>query len=144
MGYTISVLTTVADCDMVMLEATSEKNTLTIRRIAQDSRITSRATEASLIPSQLATVVTQIAFKQSQLAAATTEMEQRELQIELNTLNSRKLRFENRLDAFEGIEQLDKQLEVAKIEAEIAVLDAYLTAIESRKADIIASSGAVA
>jgi hypothetical protein len=136
MNYNVSVLNTLAECDLIISESTADKNDLLIRKTGIETQVATSNNLSSVIPGQIVQVETQIAMRESALAAATDPDDKLNLEIELNSLRGKKLRLTKRLGSSDKLAILDKQFTLAKIGNEIASFDEYIIAIEARKTEI--------
>ena len=106
--------------------------------------LTSDANEISEIPSRILALDQQIADKQAAIAASTNPVEQANLGIELNKLETDRLRLLRRQLTFGSIPFVERQFSLGRLEFKIAAYTDFINAVEARKAEIIAAQTAAA
>ncbi len=136
MVYSTNLLTSVAQCDTYLSEISTDLGDLGIRRGDLQTSVDTNATLASTLPIQLQQVETALLAKQAELAATTDESDARSLEIAINSLENKKLRLLNRQANLAGLTLIDKQLALAGLDAKVAVLIEFKTAVETRKTEI--------
>lgn len=142
MVYNTNNLASVAECDIYLQELNTEQSQLGIQQGEVQMSITNNTTMAASIPTQLQVVEGVLATRQAEHAVATDPQERRVLEIQINSLENKRLRLLNRQAGLAGTGLLDKQFTLAKIESEIDSVIEFKTAIETRKAEILSSAAA--
>ncbi|MBL0316470.1 MAG: hypothetical protein IPP69_12085 [Flavobacteriales bacterium] len=142
MIYQTTNLVSVAGCDAYLQELNVELNDLNMRLSGLQSNMTTDTTVATFLPLQLAGAETKLASRQAQLAATTDESEQLALEMEINNLESKIIRLQMRQEGLTGVKQVDRQLDVAMIQYQIAATNEFITALETRKTELQTSGGA--
>lgn len=144
MIYSLSVITTVEQCDTVINEVTGERTPLQNRLTSGMAELAADANAISEIPANIALLDTQIAAKQAGIAASTNTLEQTSLGIELNKLENARLRLVRRQLTFGSIPFVERQFQLGRMEFKIACYTEFIDAVEARKAEIIAAQTAAA
>jgi chromosome segregation ATPase len=136
MVYNTSLLVSLSQCDAYLNEINTELNELNYRKSVQQVSIDTNATIATTIPGQLQISTDRLTDLQAQLASATDTSEQSSLQVQINSMENRIIRLQNRQAELASAGLIDRQLAVARLEADMAVWTAFKTAIEARKTEL--------
>ena len=144
MVYTLSVVSTVEQCDTVITQMSAERTAMQGRLNTALAELNADANEISEIPSRIAQLDVQIAEKQAAIAASTSPVEQANLGIELNRLETDRLRLVRRQLTFGSIPFVERQFSLGRLEFKIAAYTEFIAAVEARKAEIIAAGNAAA
>ena len=142
MVYNTNLLVSVSQCDTYINELNGDLIDLNFRRSNLQLSIDSNTSAATTIPGQLELVETMLATRQGELATATDVAEQNRLNIELNSLENRRYRLQNRLSDLASTGVIDKQYSIARIDAEITALTEFKTSVEAHKATLQSSANA--
>jgi hypothetical protein len=142
MLYSTNVVTTTQECEILINDASSDLNRKVLRKAMVEGEISSASNMAGVLPTQRDLIQNQLTLKQAQLAALPAGSDTRELTYEINTLENKIISYSLRIENLTGSDILEKQFELAKLEAEILILTEYKTALETRKAEIQSSASA--
>lgn len=143
MLYQTTNLVSIAECDAYLHEMNIELTQLNMRLNGVQSNMVNDTTHASVIPMKLAGAQTKLAARQTQLAAATDASERNELEIEINNLENQIIRLQIKQERLTGEGPVGKQLDIAKLEKKTVVINEFIAALESRKAELQSTGGAV-
>jgi hypothetical protein len=142
MVYNTNLLVSIAQCDTYINELNGDLINLNYRRSNLQLNIDGNTSAATTIPGQLELVETMLTTRQGELAVATDVAEQNRLNMELNSLENRRYRLQNRLSELSSTGVIDKQYSIALIDAEIVALTEFKTTVEGRKAELQSSANA--
>jgi predicted nucleic acid-binding Zn-ribbon protein len=140
MTFSTNVLMTAQECEALIAENSSQKNTLLIRRTKVANAIATNTSMVTLIPAELAAITAKITQAQGQLTNATDVLEQRNLSIEINSLENQQMRLMTQAESMTGPDLLEKQLVLSKIDKEVEALQEYDVALTARKTELTAAA----
>ncbi|MBA4134942.1 MAG: hypothetical protein C0525_09475 [Flavobacterium sp.] len=134
MNYTVQNLTQVADCDVLLSLAQKEKADLTFRKLSVE-RLTDRYAETSVeVATQLQGVIAELAAVDSYIAILPDGPIKDEAVDKKTRLEYKKFLLEGRVESYGVVALLEKQMDLGRVEQEIAEVDAFVAAVEARKA----------
>jgi len=134
MNYTVQNLTQVADCDVLLSWAQKEKADLTFRKLSVE-RLTDRYAETSVEEAtQLQGVIAELAAVDSYIAILPDGPIKDEAVDKKTRLEYKKFLLEGRVESYGVVALLEKQMDLGRVEQEIAEVDAFVAAVEARKA----------
>lgn len=134
MNYTVQNLTQVADCDVLLSLAQKEKADLTFRKLSVE-RLTDRYAETSVeVATQLQGVIAELAAVDSYIAILPDGPIKDEAVDKKTRLEYKKFLLEGRVESYGVVALLEKQMDLGRVEQEIAEVDAFMAAVEARKA----------
>lgn len=134
MNYSVQNLTQVADCDVLLSLAQKEKADLTFRKLSVE-RLTDRYAETSVeIATQLQGVIAELAAVDSYIAILPDGPIKDEALDKKTRLEYKKFLLEGRVESYGVVALLEKQMDLDRVEQEIAEIDAFMAAVEARKA----------
>lgn len=134
MNYSVQNLTQVADCDVLLSWAQKEKADLTFRKLSVE-RLTDRYAETSVeVATQLQGVIAELAAVDSYIAILPDGPIKDEALDKKTRLEYKKFLLEGRVESYGVVALLEKQMDLGRVEQEIAEIDAFMAAVEARKA----------
>ena len=134
MNYTVQNLTQVADCDVLLSWDQKEKADLTFRKLSVE-RLTDRYAETSVeVATQLQGVIAELAAVDSYIAILPDGPIKDEAVDKKTRLEYKKFLLEGRVESYGVVALLEKQMDLGRVEQEIAEVDAFVAAVEARKA----------
>jgi hypothetical protein len=136
MEYFVNRLTTVADCDLLLSLAAKEKDDLTFRKLSLERQQANYAENAVEIDTELQAATAELTALDT-IIAALQEGElkddnitrQKRLQLKVFLLNDKK-------GSYGSVALLEKQFDVAKVITNLEEADAYIGALQARKAQL--------
>ncbi len=136
MDYSVNNLSTVADCNALLTWAGREKADLSFKKLS-DERLTSRIAETSQeLDVELQGVLAEISATET-IIGILPDGPTREDAINKKTrLEYKKFLLENRRESYGTVALLEKEMDLARIQVEIDEVDAFISAVEQRKANI--------
>jgi len=133
MAYDTSKLQTIAECDRATAIASQRKAELLFEQTVHNKQLTDQAASTALMSASLIGVIAQITGTEASIAAM-PEGKQKDNEISrLRRLNDRRENLEDSLKRGGSAALLDAELEAGLLVAQIAEIDAYLTAIATRR-----------
>lgn len=134
MAYSISKITTVADCDLLLAWSAREKADLIFKKLSEERLTNNYSTTSIEIDAELQSVTTDITATETIIAALPAGNSKDDAVKKKVRLEYKKFLLENRKESYGVVALLEKELDLAKVTLELAEIDAFTAAIESRKA----------
>ena len=134
MNYSVQNLTQVSDCNALLTWAAREKSDLNFKKLS-DERLTVRFAETSQeLEAILQGVLAELAATET-IIAVLPEGPSRDEAINKKTrLEYKKFLLENRKESYGTVALLEKEMDLARVEQEIEEVDAFIAAVEEKKA----------
>lgn len=133
MEYTVSNLTQVADCDVLLTWATKEKADLTFKKLSEE-RLTTRYTDTSVeVEAILQGVIVEISAVDT-IIAVLPEGPTKEAEIKKKVkLEYKKFLLETRKESYGAVALLQKQLDLSRVIKELDEMDVFIAAVTAHK-----------
>jgi hypothetical protein len=133
MDYTVSNLTQVADCDVLLTWATKEKADLTFKKLSEE-RLTTRYTDTSVeVEAILQGVIVEISAVDT-IIAVLPEGPTKEAEIKKKVkLEYKKFLLETRKESYGAVALLQKQLDLSRVIKELDEMDVFIAAVTAHK-----------
>ncbi|MFN8274914.1 MAG: hypothetical protein U0X58_08555 [Flavobacteriaceae bacterium] len=136
MDYSVNNLSTVADCNALLTWAGREKADLSFKKLS-DERLTSRIAETSQeLDAELQGVLTEISATETIINILPDGPSKDDAINKKTRLEYKKFLLENRRESYGTVALLEKQMDLARVQVEIDEVDAFISAVEQRKAAI--------
>jgi hypothetical protein len=131
--YSVSNLTTVADCDVLLGIAQKEKSDLNFKKLSEERLVTNYSNTAVEIDAILQGVNAEIAAVDTVLAilpeGPTKEAEEkRKVRLEY-----RKFLLENRKESYGAVALLEKELDLERINKQLAEVDVFIAEVTAHR-----------
>jgi hypothetical protein len=131
--YSVSNLTTVADCDVLLGIAQKEKSDLNFKKLSEERLVTNYSNTAVEIDAILQGVNAEIAAVDTVLAilpeGPTKEAEEkRKVRLEY-----RKFLLENRKESYGAVAQLEKELDLERVNKQLAEVDVFIAEVTTHR-----------
>ena len=134
MSYSVSKITTVADCDLLLAWAVKEKADLNYKKLSEE-RLTNNYSETSIeIDAELQSVISEIAATETIIATLPDGNSKEDAIKKKVRLEYKKFLLENRKDSYGVVALLEKELDLTNVTQSLAEIDAFTAAITARKA----------
>ena len=140
MNYSVTNLTQVADCDLLLAWAAQEKSDLAFKKTAEERLTVKFATTSTEIEATLQGVVADIAAEESIIDSLPDGEVKDDHMVRLTKLVYKKFLLETRRESYGVIALLQKQTEVARVGQQIEEVDAFINAIDAQRATIVAAA----
>jgi len=136
MDYSVNNLSNVADCDALLTWAGREKADLSFKKLS-DERLTSRIAETSQeLDVELQGVLAEISATETIIGILPDGPSKDDAINKKTRLEYKKFLLENRRESYGTVALLEKQMDLARVQVEIDEVDAFISAVEQRKAAI--------
>lgn len=134
--YSVTNLTTIADCDVLLTMANKEKADLTFKKLSEERLVTNYSTTAIEIDAVLQGVIAEIAAVDTVLAVlpegSTKEAEEkRKVRLEY-----KKFLLENRKESYGAVALLEKELDLERVQKQLDEVDVFIAAVTAHKATL--------
>jgi hypothetical protein len=134
--YSVSNITTIADCDVLLGMAQKEKSDLAFKRLSEERLVTNYGNTAVEIDAILQGVIAEIAAVDTVLAilpeGSTRDAEEkRKVRLEY-----RKFLLENRKESYGAVALLEKQLDLQRVIKQLDEVDLFIDQITAHKATL--------
>ena len=136
MSYSVSKITTVADCDLLLAWAVKEKADLNYKKLSEE-RLTNNYSETSIeIDAELQSVISEIAATETIITTLPDGNSKEDAIKKKVRLEYKKFLLENRKDSYGVVALLEKELDLTNVTQSLAEIDAFTAAITARKAEL--------
>ena len=134
--YSVTNLTTVADCDVLLTMANKEKADLAFKKLSEERLVTNYSTTSVEIDAVLQGVISEIAAVNSILAVlpegSTKESEEkRKVRLEY-----KKFLLENRKESYGAVALLEKELDLERVNKQLDEVNLFIDAVTAHKATL--------
>ena len=136
MDYSVSRLSTIAECDLAITTATDLKDELEFEQLLLGRESTTRSRSAIQLDADLASTVAQIDAFEAARDAVTDPAERAVFESRIRRLNDRKDNLEERKAKTGNNALLSNELERSRNEKQIAEIDVYINAVTVRKGEL--------
>ncbi|RXR33539.1 hypothetical protein EQG68_04745 [Flavobacterium piscinae] len=131
--YSVSNLTTVADCDVLLGIAQKEKSDLNFKKLSEERLVTNYSNTAVEIDAILQGVNAEIAAVDTVIAilpeGPTKEAEEkRKVRLEY-----RKFLLENRKESYGAVALLEKELDLERVNKQLAEVDVFIAEVTTHR-----------
>lgn len=131
--YTITNLTQIADCNALLTWAGREKADLAFKKIS-DERLTARfADTAQELDAVLQGVIAELAATETIISVLPDGPTKDEAINKKTRLEYKKFLLENRRESYGVVALLEKEMDLARVNSEIAEVDAFIAAVEVQR-----------
>ena len=134
MPYTVTYLTTVADCDLMLAKADQQKSDLNYRKLTLERQKTRFAETAVEVEAELQASNSEATALDAIIASLPdgdtkdeTVVRKRKLELKLFLLQQKK-------DDFGGSALVEKEFDLGRVNKELEEADAFIAAVTARKA----------
>ena len=134
--YTVSNLTTIADCDVLLTMANKEKADLAFKKLSEERLVTNYSTTSVEIDAVLQGVIAEIAAVDSILAVlpngpTNDSEEKRKVRLEY-----KKFLLENRKESYGAVALLEKELDLERVNKQLDEVNLFIDAVTAHKATL--------
>ena len=134
--YTVSNLTTIADCDVLLTMANKEKADLAFKKLSEERLVTNYSTTSVEINAVLQGVLAEISAVDTIIATlpegATKENEEkRKVRLEY-----KKFLLENRKESYGAVALLEKELDLERVNKQLDEVNLFIDAVTAHKATL--------
>ncbi len=134
--YSVTNLTTIADCDVLLTVANKEKADLVFKKLSEERLVTNYSTTSIEIDAVLQGVVAEIAAVDSILAvlpegSTKDSEEKRKVRLEY-----KKFLLENRKESYGAVALLEKELDLERVNKQLDEVNLFINTITAHKATL--------
>ena len=134
--YSVTNLTTIADCDVLLTMANKEKADLAFKKLSEERLVTNYSTTAVEIDAVLQGVIAEIAAVDSILAVLPNgptkdSEEKRKVRLEY-----KKFLLENRKESYGAVALLEKELDLERVNKQLDEVNLFIDAVTAHKATL--------
>ncbi len=136
MSYSVNKITTIADCDLLLAWAAKEKADLNFKKLSEERLTTNYSTATIEIEAELQSVLTEITATETIIAALPAGNSREDAVKKKVRLEYKKFLLENRKESYGVVALLEKELDLTTVTLNLAEIDVFITAINTRKASL--------
>ena len=134
--YSVTNLTTIADCDVLLTMANKEKADLTFKKLSEERLVTNYSTTSVEIDAILQGVIAEITAVDSILAVlpdgpTKDSEEKRKVRLEY-----KKFLLENRKESYGAVALLEKELDLERVNKQLDEVNLFIDAVTTHKATL--------
>ncbi len=134
--YSVTNLTTIADCDVLLNMANKEKADLAFKKLSEERLVTNYSTASVEIDAVLQGVIAEIAAVDSILAVLPNgptkdSEEKRKVRLEY-----KKFLLENRKESYGAVALLEKELDLERVNKQLDEVNLFIDAVTAHKATL--------
>ena len=134
--YSVTNLTTIADCDVLLTMANKEKADLAFKKLSEERLVTNYSTTSVEIDAVLQAVIAEIAAVDSILAVLPNgptkdSEEKRKVRLEY-----KKFLLENRKESYGAVALLEKELDLERVNKQLDEVNLFIDAVTAHKATL--------
>ena len=134
--YSVTNLTTIADCDVLLTMANKEKADLAFKKLSEERLVTNYSTTSVEIDAVLQGVTAEIAAVDSILAVLPNgptkdSEEKRKVRLEY-----KKFLLENRKESYGAVALLEKELDLERVNKQLDEVNLFIDAVTAHKATL--------
>ncbi len=136
MAFDLGNITTIGDCDSVITAANVEKNALALKKSNLSSDLAEMNPVFQASSSEFKAIDTELTGLESIHNNTTDPKTKLDYEKRMRHVQLRKLVLTERIGANSTVVQALLQLDIAQIDAQISTIDAFITAVQARKAQL--------
>lgn len=136
MNYTLTAITTVADCDALLQAADADQRELNIKKILQDRAYETSSTGATGIDAQLAATIAEITGLQAAVNNLPEGPSKQNMVDKIADLQHKKYVLDKRRRKYGSLAMVQKQYTISSIETQIAANVSFIDAVTQRKGEL--------
>lgn len=134
--YSVTNITTIADCDVLLNMANKEKADLAFKKLSEERLVTNYSTTSVEIDAVLQGVIAEIAAVDSILAVLPNgptkdSEEKRKVRLEY-----KKFLLENRKESYGAVALLEKELDLERVNKQLDEVNLFIDAVTAHKATL--------
>ena len=136
MAYSVSNITTVADCENLLNWAGKEKAELTFKKLSEErmvTRFSETSVEVEAILQGVNAEITAVDTIIGLLPDGPTKEDEEKKKVKLEY---RKFLLENRKESYGAVALLEKELDLERVERELEEVDAFIAAVTAHQATL--------
>jgi hypothetical protein len=134
--YSVTNITTIADCDVLLTMANKEKADLTFKKLSEERLVANYSSTAVEIDAILQGVIAEIDAVITVLAVlpeGTTKESEEKRKVRLEY---KKFLLENRKESYGAVALLEKELDLERVIKQLDEIDVFIAAVTAHKATL--------
>ncbi|WP_298220788.1 hypothetical protein [Flavobacterium sp.] len=140
MNYSITNLTQVADCNVLLSWAAKEKADLNFKRLS-DERLTTKYAETSQeLDAVLQGVLAELSATETIIGVLPEGPSKDDALNKKTRLEYKKFLLETRKESYGTVALLEKEMDLARVLQELTEVDAFISTLEARKTELLAQA----
>ena len=134
--YSVTNLTTIADCDVLLNMANKEKADLAFKKLSEERLVTNYSTTSVEIDAVLQGVIAEIAAVDSILAVLPNGPTKDSEENRKVRLEYKKFLLENRKESYGAVALLEKELDLERVNKQLDEVNLFIDAVTAHKATL--------
>ena len=134
--YSVTNLTTIADCDVLLTMANKEKADLAFKKLSEERLVTNYSTASVEIDAVLQGVIAEIAAVDSILAVLPNGPTKDSEENRKVRLEYKKFLLENRKESYGAVALLEKELDLERVNKQLDEVNLFIDAVTAHKATL--------
>ena len=134
--YSVTNLTTIADCDVLLTMANKEKADLAFKKLSEERLVTNYSTTSVEIDAVLQGVIAEIAAVDSILAVLPNGPTKDSEENRKVRLEYKKFLLENRKESYGAVALLEKELDLERVNKQLDEVNLFIDAVTAHKATL--------
>lgn len=136
MSYSISNITQVADCNVLLARAEKEKASLLYKKLTVE-RVTTKYAETSIeVEAELQGVIVEISAVETIINVLPEGQTKEDEMKKKVKLEYKKFLLENRKESYGAVALLERELDLARVEQELAEVENFITIVTNHSATL--------
>ena len=135
--YSISNVTTIADCNVLLNMANKEKADLNFKKLSDERLVNNYSSTSVEISAVLQGVIAEISAINTVLAVLPDGLTKESEEKRKVRLEYKKFLLETRKESYGAVALLEKQLDLERVNKQIDEVDAFILAINNHKVSLI-------
>ena len=134
--YSVTNLTTIADCDVLLTMANKEKADLAFKKLSEERLVTNYSTTSVEIDAVLQGVLAEISAVDTIIATlpeGTTKENEEKRKVRLEY---KKFLLENRKESYGAVALLEKELDLERVNKQLEEVNLFIDAVTAHKATL--------
>jgi hypothetical protein len=137
MPYSVSSITTAADCDLLINMTNKQKNDLAYRKLSLERQRANYAETSLELEAELQTVNAEAAALDAVIATLPDGDVKDDNVTRKKRLELKQFLLTEKKENYGGVALLDKEYDLARVNQELTETDAFIAALEARKAALL-------
>ena len=134
--YSVTNLTTIADCDVLLTMTNKEKADLAFKKLSEERLVTNYSTTSVEIDAVLQGVIAEIAAVDSILAVLPNGPTKDSEENRKVRLEYKKFLLENRKESYGAVALLEKELDLERVNKQLDEVNLFIDAVTAHKATL--------
>ena len=133
MPYSTGLITTLADCDLLLAFANKEKASLNFKRLSEERQKDVYSENVLEIDAAMQTVDAEISATETIISSIPDGPTKDEAAKRLRRQEFRKFNLEDRKERYGGVSLVSKEVDLSRLSSELTEMDNFITEVNARK-----------